>query len=476
MKRTIRFASLLCLVVVLPLFAQQASFDAYFKNETLRIDYYHTGTKGTESFSLDKLYEEGEWSGSKTNLMDPLRYGEYMATITDTATGVLVWSRGFSSMFQEWQTTDEAIAGIVRTFHETVRIPYPKAPIRFELQRRDKKNVFNTLFTAVIDPNSPVQVNKEKRAPSFPVVKFLNNGSAPSKVDIVILGDGYTKDEMKKFREDVKHFTDVLFGTEPFKSRKSDFNVWTIEVASEDSGIDKPDRDVWKTTPLGTMYNTFGSARYVLTEENKILRDICGHVPYDAIFILFNDNRYGGGGIYNLYATCYTQTDVKGREWQMDYVFVHEFGHSFAGLADEYYSSDVAFNEMYPEGMEPWEPNITRLYEPTNLKWKPFVKEGTPIPTPWGKAEYDSLESIRRKMDRLAPDYYQKAGALMEKAQSILKNKELESVVGAFEGAGYTSSGMYRPSLDCRMFSLSLVPFDPVCRASIEKMIDYYTR
>jgi len=336
--------------------------------------------------------------------------------------------------------------------------------------------VFTDLYTFPLDPNDPTQVNMERRYPQVKVRKLMSSGEPFAKVDLLLVGDGYTEKEMERFENDVKHFTSVLFDTEPFKTRKIDFNVWTIELPSVESGIDKPDRNVWRSTPLGTMYNTFGSARYVLTEENKALRDICSAVPYDAIYILVNDNRYGGGGIYNLYATCYTVTDAKGREWQMDYVFVHEFGHSFAALADEYYSSDVAYNDMYPAGVEPWEPNITRYYDPSSFKWQHLADKDLPLPTPWGKEEYDSLESERRKLDRLAPDYYKKAGPLMEKAQSYLRNPVLKGKVGLFEGAGYNSTGMYRPSLDCRMFSLSLVPFDPVCSEAIERMIDYYVR
>jgi hypothetical protein len=243
-----------------------------------------------------------------------------------------------------------------------------------------------------------------------------------------------------------------------------------------ESGIDKPDKNEWKENTLGTMYNTFGSTRYVLTEENRTLRDIASAVPYDAINILLNDNRYGGGGIYNLYETCYTQTDVKGMEWQRDYIFVHEFGHSFAGLGDEYYTSQVSYVDFYSKGIEPWEPNLTALNDPAKLKWRDLVEQGTPLPTPWEKAKFDSLEDERGKLNRLAPDYYQKREPLYRQAQELLKNSPYAGKVGAFEGAGYASKGLYRPAIDCRMFSLSLVDFDPVCRAAIERMIDYYTK
>ena len=450
-------------------------FKNFFIDKTLRVDCYHTGTKGTETFSLAGVLEEGPWPGSTVNLIDTLSLGEYQVRVYDDPTSTLIYSRGYSSMFNEWQSTDEALAGIYRTLHETIRMPYPKRKIQVTVSRRDKKMNLHEVFSTVIDPNSPTEVNREKRVPEFKVVPLWENGPPHEKVDILILGDGYRKEDMEKFRKDAKHFNDLMFSTSPFKERKNDFNVRTIEVVSQDSGIDKPDKNIWKNTALGTMYNTFGSARYVLTEEDRTLHDIASAAPYDFILILVNDNRYGGGGIYNLYNTCYTRSDAAGMEWQMDYVYVHEFGHSFGGLGDEYYSSQVSYNDFYQKGVEPWEPNLTALTDKKNLKWKTFVKEGTALPTAWDKSQYDSLERERGKLDRLAPDYYKKREPLYQAEQKILKDPSLKGVVGAFEGAGYVSEGIYRPSLDCRMFSLSLTDFDPVCTAAINRMIDFYS-
>lgn len=467
-----------CIFVLLfsPALLLCQSFNQFFLNKTMRIDYHHIGTKGMEVFALDKVYEEGVWSGSKTQLLDNLNYGEYMVRAYDVTTATLIYSRGFSSMFNEWHLTDESLAGRVKTFHETVRIPFPKNSIQLTISRRDKQMIFHEMFSAVIDPNNPAVVNSQKRTPQFKFSKIIDNGAPEKKVDLLILGDGYAKADMQKFRDDAKHYSDVFFGTSPFKERKKDFNVWIIEVESRESGVDKPGKNVWKENALGTMYDTFGSARYILTEENRTLRDIAGAVPYDAIAILVNDNRYGGGGIYNLYTTCFTQTDKKGMEWQMDYVFVHELGHSFAGLGDEYYTSSVSYNDFYQAGVEPWEPNLTALTDKNNLKWRSFVDASTPIPTPWNKTEYDSVEALRGKLDRLAPDYYEKREPLYQASQSLIKNAQYKNKVGAFEGAGYVSKGIYRPSVDCRMFSLSLVGFDPVCSAAIERVIDSYVK
>ncbi len=452
------------------------SFNRFFHDKTMRVDYHHTGTKGMEIIALDKVYDEGIWSGSKTQLLDQLNYGEYIVRVFNVATAALIYSRGYSTMFNEWHSTDEALAGIVKTIHESVRIPFPKEKIQLTISRRDKQMIFHELFSTVIDPNDPATVNRQPRTAQFKSLKIIDNGASDTKVDLLIVGDGYAKADMQKFRDDAKHYADVLLGTSPFNERKKDFNVWTIEVESKQSGIDKPTSNVWKENALGTMYDTFGSARYILTEENRALRDICGQVPYDAITILVNDNRYGGGRIYNLYTTCFTQTDTKGLEWQMDYVFVHELGHSFAGLGDEYYTSSVAYTDFYQAGVEPWEPNLTTQTKKENLKWRSFVDASTPIPTPWKKSEYDSIEALRGKLDRLAPDYYAKREPFYQAAQHILKNAEYRNKVGTFEGGGYVSKGVYRPAIDCRMFSLSLAGFDPVCSAAIEKVIDSYVK
>jgi hypothetical protein len=335
--------------------------------------------------------------------------------------------------------------------------------------------IFHELFSCIIDPADPTQINKEKKA-GYEVLTLMENGAPWEKVDIVIMGDGYSAADMEQFRKDARHFNDVMFGTEPFKSSRTDFNVRAILSPSTESGIDVPDKDVWKNNALGCRYNTFGSARYVLTEDNTRLRDIAASAPYDFICILINDSRYGGGGIYNLYATTYAREKVQGQEWQMDYVYVHEFGHSFAGLGDEYYSSSVAYNDFYSPGVEPWEPNVTALTTPGKVKWQPFVKEGTRLPTPWEKAKYDSLEAERGKLNRLAPDYYQKREPLYRAAMDLLRTSHSAGQVGAFEGAGYASKGLYRPSVDCRMFSLSLVDFDPVCSAAIKRVINFYAR
>jgi hypothetical protein len=457
-------------------------FDNYFTNATMRVDYYRIGTKGQEQITLDKVYEESAWPGSRVNLLDTLNLGDCFVKISDLQTNSLLYSRGYSTVFGEWQTTEEALNGTYCTFHETVRFPFPKRKVIASFFRRDKfvaggeMMAFREVISFVIDPNSTTAIHREKRENPYKSFDVMINGPIEKKVDILILGDGYAKGDMEKFRKDAKHFTEQLFSYQPFKKHKDDFNVRAIEVISDDSGIDKPDQNIWKHTALGTMYNTFGSARYVLTEENKVMRDLADALPYDFITILVNDNRYGGGGIFNLYTTCFTKTAKAGQEGEMDYVYVHEFGHCFGGLGDEYYSSQVSYVDFYPKDIEPWEPNVTRTKTKDKLKWGEFILKDVPTPTPWRKAEYDSIQAIRGTLDRLAPEYYDKRESLLKSSNEILKDPTWYGKVGVFEGSGYTSKGLYRPALDCKMFALNPVDFDPVCAAAIERMIELYIK
>ncbi len=464
------------LLMCIPLLSTQAQvdFNRFFYDKTMRVDYHHIGTKGEERITLDKVFQEGPWPGSTVNLIDTLNLGMFLVRVFDVQSGMLLYSRGYSTVFNEWQTTAEAGSGVWKTFHESVRFPFPRRTVQVTISRRDDHLIFREKFSTVIDPNDPTQVIAETQFPPFEVIDLMDNGDIHKNVDIVIIGDGYAAEDMEKFKKDAKHFNDVMFDTEPFKERAKDFNVRAVCAVSPQSGIDVPDRNVWKNTAIGSMYNTFGSPRYVLTESNRELRDIAAAAPYDFICILINDSRYGGGGIYQLYTTTYVNETHEGQEWQRDYVYVHEFGHSFGGLGDEYYSSSTGYDEFYPEGVEPWEPNVTRLLHAPHVKWEAYLTPGIDMPTDWGKAEYDKIRAELGTMDRLADDYYEKRAPLFTRMREISQNKELLGKVGAFEGAGYVSEGMYRPSLDCRMFSLSLTDFCPVCRAAIERQIDFY--
>ncbi len=461
---------LLVFLSAIPLVAEDSD---YFNIEnTLRVDYFHTGTASQDFFSLDQVYQEGEWPGTRSKLIDTLNLGKYLLKVYDLATNQLIFSHGYASIFGEWQTTNEAARGKYRTMHETVRLPFPRRSIQLTIAKRTKKNVFIDKFSTTIDPASRF-INREKKSYSSRANAFISNGKPEKKIDLLIMGDGYTKKDLKKFHSDVKRYTDDLFAVSPFKERAKDFNVWTIDVISQESGIDEPRKNKWKQTVLGASYNSLDVARYILSLSNREIHDIASIAPYDQIYILVNSPRYGGGGIFNCMATCYTGSENGQPDWWSDYVFVHEFGHAFAGLADEYYSSTVAYNDLYPPDVEPWEPNITTLTDKNQLKWAVLIKPGTSIPTPWEKSKYDSLLTAAKQLDKKAADYDEKDKWLHQKAQEILDCPQYQDIVGCFEGAGYASKGVYRPAIDCRMFSKSLKSFCPVCRNAIEKMIDF---
>ena len=388
----------------------------------------------------------------------------------------LLYSRGFASIYGEYETTGPAHQGIWGSVHESQRYPEPKQPVRLVLKKRQPDGTFATFHTTEVDPQSRF-VDRSVIAPRGKVWSLFENGPPAVKVDFLVLGDGYTKKELKQFHKDVERLMGILFNTEPYRSRKDDFNVWAIDVPAAESGISNPRKGVWRDNPLGCSYNSMDSDRYVLTYANRAVRDISAQAPYDAVVILVNDRKYGGGGIFNLYTTAATQSN------QAPYLIVHELGHSFGGLADEYYTSPTAYEEFNPPGVEPWEPNITALLDPTRLKWWHLMESDTPVPTPWGKAAYDSASyAYQEKRTAL-----REAGASEEAmeelfaevksiTQPMLEADEYYGKVGAFEGAGYEPVGLYRPEIDCIMFSRNRSAFCRVCAEAIERVIDLYVK
>ena len=405
----------------------QINFNDYFEDKTLRLDYFHTGDKENDFYSFDELIEEPFWGGSKVNLIDKFPYGKYRFEVYDEETNKLIYSRGYSTLFGEWQTTEEA-KKTARTFSETILFPYPHKPVVVKIFNHNRKNELIEKFEYHIDPKD--YFIKTERVEKYPNFEVLYSGESASKVDIVIIPEGYTSKEMGLFAEDCEKFARYLFNSSPFKENKDKFNIWGIEAPSAESGTDIPAKNLWKKTLVNTTFYTFDLERYLMTFDNKTLRNVASNAPYDQIYILVNSDKYGGGSIYNHYSVCINDND------NSEFVFTHEFGHGFASLADEYYTSDVAYQDFYPLDVEPLDPNLTTLVD-FKSKWQDIVENGTPIPTP--------------------------------------DTKEFKDKVGAFEGGGYMEKGIYRPTHDCTMKSIVKDNFCPVCRRAIQQMIDFYS-
>jgi hypothetical protein len=440
---------------------------------TMRVDYYHTGNTSQELFSLDRIVVEPlPWPGNPRKTIDETNLGKYLFEVRDRNTNRILFSRGFASVYGEWETTDEA-KSMNRTFHESLRFPAPQGSVQVILKKRDNRNAFREVWSVNVDPKD-MFVDTSRPASPGPLIEFIKSGDSAQKVDFLMLCDGYTAAERGKFETDARRLLDVLFSTSPFKEHKSDFNVWGLCPASLQSGISRPSTGIHVSTPVGASYDAFGSERYVLTFENRAMRDIAQFAPYEFVEILTNSRTYGGGGIFGLYST------VAADSAEAPYIFVHEFGHHFAGLADEYYTSSVAY--LPPtERVEPWEPNVTALLNPADLKWKDLVKPNTPIPTPWLKDEFEKNAigySERRAKIRADKRPEEEMEALFRENRDfeikLFAREKYRNEVGAFEGANYEAKGYYRPQVDCIMFTRSR-EFCAVCRRAIERIIGMYT-
>ena len=445
-------------------------------DRTMRVDYFHTGgAKIGETVALDRVVNDGPWAGSRTQLLDPTDLGKYFFDVQD-ASGKAVYSRGFASVYGEWETTAEP-AKRNRTFHESLRFPWPVDAVTVVLKKRQPDSSFAPIWSTEVDPASRFVNRAPPVKTAGRVWTIAENGPAAEKVDLLVISEGYTQQELPKFHADARRLLDALFAQEPFKSRRRDFNVRGLDLASAESGVSRPNAGVHRRTPLSAEYNIFDSERYVLTLDNRALRDAASAAPYEFVEILVNDKTYGGGGIFNDQATASVDSAFS------PYVFVHEFAHHFAALADEYYTSDVAYETGAKEKPEPWEPNVTALHDPARLKWADLVTPGTPIPTPWDKEAFEAhtreMQARRREIRaRNAPE--SEMDALFREQMAwdsrFLAGMRYSKSVGAFEGAAYEATGLYRPETDCIMFTRDSVGFCRVCRRAIERIIDLYSR
>jgi len=447
-----------------------------FAVETMRVDYYHTGDATQEVFSLDRVVIEPlPWPGNPKQAIDTSNLGKYFFEVRDAKTKQLLYSRGFASIYGEWETTDEA-KSIKRTFQESLRFPAPAAPVSIVLKKRDAKNAWIDIWTTSIDPADQF-VDRSKPVAPAPVLAIQKTGDSETKVDFLILGDGYTAAEAKKFEADARRLTEELFATSPFKENRRNFNVWAMAPPAAESGISRPSTGIHRDSPIGATYDAFGSERYVLTFDNQKLRRAAQFAPYEFIEVLVNGRTYGGGGIFNLYSTVASDNAFS------NYVFVHEFGHHFAGLADEYYTSPVEYTTP-ANRVEPWEPNVTALLDIPTLKWRHLISpfaDVTPIPTPWNKEAFETYSrEIQKRRAQLRKDKRpeEEMEALfreeLEHEQQMFKAEKHYGQVGAFEGAMYEAKGYYRPEIDCIMFSRS-DKFCKVCREAIERIIKMYS-
>jgi len=407
-------------------FAQKsdAQFNKYFEEKTLRLDYYHCGNADSEKYYFRELIQEPYWAGSKESLIDTKGYGDQLVEVRTAETNELIYSRGYSTLFGEWQTTPEA-KNTECCYPESLIMPFPQQKVVVSIISRNKRGIAEKKFEYTVDPKSYFIKNEREKLPVFDVV---HSGDPAQKVDIILLPEGYTENEKEIFKADCRKFAEELFSCPPYSSNKDKFNIRGVWAPSKESGTDIPGRHIWNKTRLNASYYTFDSDRYLMIKDYQGVRDVAGNAPYDYIYILANTDKYGGGAVYNFYGiSAAHHAEESGK------IYLHEFGHLFAGLADEYVGG-VEYSDFYPADVEPWEPNLTTLVH-FDKKWKNMLPEGIKIPTP-------------------------------ETQGNVYK-------LGVYEGGGYMSKGIYRPWINCIMNNLHITDmFCPVCSKSIQEMID----
>jgi len=446
--RNFLLSLLLLLSATIGASAHEDEFAKHFADSTLRLDYVFAGDNRSQEIFLDKLGMTPRWAGRRVNLDTLLLKGNGQIVVSDPESGKTLYAHSFSSLFQEWQHTEEAV-GVWKSFENCFLIPYPKHPVDVRISLCDSHGKVTAELSHRVSP-SDILIH---RLPSSPYrYRYMgpSHGDPKERIDVAFVAEGYTEEEMERFYSDCEKAVEALLNHEPFKSYPERFNFVAVASASNESGVSIPGKGIWKDTATGSHFDTFYSARYLTTLNLKTLHNILSGIPYEHIIILANTENYGGGGIFN----SYTLTAAHHPEFLP--VVVHEFGHSFGGLADEYYYDDQ-YETMYPSDTEPWEPNITTLAD-FSSKWQDMLPEGAKVPD---NSAYDGRETMR-KIRSGDPE--------ATSPESCLYNK-----VGVYKGGGYQSEGVWRPTLECRMKINAAPVFCPVCRRSLERLILFYT-
>lgn len=400
MKKHILF--LLCLIAVSSTRAQV--FADHFADKTLRVDYIFNGNASGQAICLDGLSALPTWAGRKHHLAELPLQGNGQIIMRNAASGKTIYTTSFSSLFQEWLETDEA-RNVTKGFENTFLLPYPLQPVEIEITLLDPRCNVRASMKHIVHPND-VLIEQKGNSHITPHKYLLHNDSPEKCIDVAILAEGYTLQEMQTFYEDADIACKSIFDHEPFKSMKKRFNVVAVASPSTDSGVSVPRLNEWKHTAFGSHFSTFYSDRYLTTSRVKAIHDALAGIPYEHIIILANTEEYGGGGIYN----SYTLTTAHHPMFRP--VVVHEFGHSFGGLADEYFYDNDVMTDTYPLDIEPWEQNISTQVD-FAAKWKDMLSENTPVPTPAEVSE--------------------------------------NYPTGVYEGGGYSAKGIFRPAENCRM-------------------------
>lgn len=408
--------------------SEATEFHKWFCDSTLRIDYTFAGNASRQHIYVDKLNLMPRWHGKHNHLEELPVEGNGQITVRDHKTKRIIYRNSFSTLFQEWLTYDEAKT-TDRSFENVFLVPMPKDTVDVTIDLRSNRREVTTTLTHTVVP-SDILIRHIGFSNVTPYTTLVKAADTSRCINIAFLAEGYTKSEITTFIKDAKAATEALFAHEPFKSLKDRFNVVAVEASSMESGTSEPSKGIWRNTALGSHFDTFYSDRYLTTLNLKAMHDLLAGTPYEHIIVLVNTSEYGGGGILNSYNLAMAHHPM------FKPVVVHEFGHSFAGLGDEYAYEQEAI-PMYPHDVEPWEPNLTTLTQ-FERKWQDMIDSNTPVPTPDTKP------------------YAQK--------------------VGVFEGAGYSLKGVYRPTHDCRMRSNQTPDFCPVCQRALRKLIEFYTK